>query len=116
MPNYRITSTNNPIIASKAFMELNHPDDYTLEEEAPAAPIRTFSPSELLDAFTTEEAMKAETNTNPAVVAQMSLLGKKRNVIIEVDDEGYQNAIQLLESEGILTTERAAEFKAGLPI
>lgn len=89
-------------------------------EVAPEAPApthkATFSPSELYNSFTADEAISSLAHSNPAVVAQAQLLSVGRDVSINVDDAGYQSAINLLETEGILTEERAADFRQGLPI
>lgn len=76
----------------------------------------TFSPSELYNSFTADEAIASLAHSNPAVVAQAQLLSVGRDVSISVEDAGYQSAINLLESEGILTAERAADLRQGLPI
>lgn len=89
-------------------------------EVAPEAPApthkTTFSPSELYNSFTADEAIASFAHSNPAVVAQAQLLSVGRDVSISVDDAGYQSAINLLETEGVLTDERAADLRQGLPI
>jgi hypothetical protein len=75
-----------------------------------------FSPKELYDSFTTDEALLALMSSNPAVVAQAQLLTVNRGVTVSASDAGYQSAIDLLETEGVLTADRAADYRNGIPI
>ena len=75
-----------------------------------------FSPKELYDSFTTDEALLALMSGNPAVVAQAQLLTVNRGVEVSASDAGYQSAIDLLETEGVLTADRAADYRQGIPL
>jgi hypothetical protein len=75
-----------------------------------------FSPKELYDSFTTDEALLALMSSNPAVVAQAQLLTVNRGVTVSASDAGYQSAIDLLETEGVLTADRAADYRNGIPL
>jgi len=75
-----------------------------------------FSPKELYDSFTTDEALLALMSSNPAVVAQAQLLTVNRGITVSVNDTGYQSAIDLLETEGVLSADRAAEYRQGIPL
>jgi len=77
---------------------------------------RQFSPKELYDSFTTDEALLALMSSNPAVVAQAQLLTVNRGVTVSASDAGYQSAIDLLETEGVLTADRAADYRNGIPL
>ena len=75
----------------------------------------TFTPDMLLAAFTSDEAFLAAGSLDESVQLQMKVLSYKRNIEIHADEEGYQNAIANLEANGILTPDRAAELRKGLP-
>jgi hypothetical protein len=75
-----------------------------------------FSPEELLNSFTTDEAFLAVGSLNSDVIKQFNVLKLKRDIIINKDDAGYQSAINLLEAEGVLTADRAADYRNGIPI
>jgi hypothetical protein len=75
-----------------------------------------FSPKDLYDSFTTDEALLALMSSSPAVVAQAQLLTVNRGVTISASEAGYQSAIDLLETEGVLTADRAADYRNGIPI
>lgn len=75
----------------------------------------SFTPTELYHAFTSDEAIAAFASSNPAVTAQAHLLAVGRDVEVSISDDGYQSAIDLLETDGVLSAERAAAFRLGLP-
>lgn len=111
----------NTVNATLEFARQHYPqsDGWELEvvPEAPAATHKTeFSPKELYDSFTTDEALLALMSSNPAVVAQAQLLTVNRGVKVSASDAGYQSAIDLLETEGVLTADRAADYRNGIPI
>ena len=120
MSTYIIKADGNRIEAGQEFMEKNYtPDQYELvpEDVAPEPTHQTeFSPKELYDSFTTDEALLALMSSNPAVVAQAQLLTVNRGVIVSFNDAGYQSAIDLLETEGVLTADRAADYRQGIPL
>ena len=120
MATYKILETGNRISASAEFMESQYsPDQYELVPEVvePQPTHKTsFFPEELLDSFTTPEIFLAEGSSNADVVKQFNVLKMKRNIIINKDGSGYQSAIDLLETEGILSIERAADYRNGIPI
>lgn len=120
MATYKILETGNCIAAGREFMESQYsPDQYELVPEVvePQPTHQTeFSPKELYDSFTTDEALLALTSSNPAVVAQAQLLTVNRGVTVSVNDAGYQSAIDLLETEGVLTADRAADYRQGIPL
>ena len=76
----------------------------------------TFSPEELLGAFTTDEAFLAASSEVPEVQLQIKVLSFKRPVEIQASDDGYQNAINKLEAAKILTPDRAASLRLGIPL
>jgi hypothetical protein len=120
MATYKILETGNRISASAEFMESQYsPDQYELVPEVvePKPTHKTsFSPRELLNSFTTDETFLAVGSSNADVVKQVNVLKLKRDVIINKDDTGYQSAIDLLETEGVLSIERAADYRNGIPI
>ena len=75
-----------------------------------------FSPKDLYDSFTTDEALLALKSTNADVRAQTELLTVNRGVTVSVSDAGYQSAIDLLETEGVLTADRATSYRQGVPL
>lgn len=115
---YKIISTGEPVVADETFMEQHHPGDFELiAPEAAASTVKqAFTPSELLDAFTTAETFAAVESNNPLIQWQLKVLSLKRSVTINASDEGYQSAIALLHSEGVLTDNRRDELLNGIPI
>ena len=120
MATYKILETGNCIAASREFMESQYSaDQYELVPEVvePRPTHKTeFSPKELYDSFTTGEALLALKSANADVRAQVELLTVNRGVTVSVNDAGYQSAMDLLETEGVLTADRAAEYRNGIPI
>jgi hypothetical protein len=120
MATYKILETGNHISASAEFMQINYPPDkYELVPEVvePKLTHKTsLTPRELLNSFTTDETFLAVGSSNADVVKQVNVLKLKRDVIINKDDTGYQSAIDLLETEGVLSIERAADYRNGIPI
>lgn len=120
MPTYRIISSNNPIVASLKFMQANYPDDF--EEIPEIRRVEThrtdFKPEDLLNSFSTAEAFRAAeiSETSAAIRHQMQVLSYKRDIDINYKDEEYIAAINTLESEGVLTPDRAASYRLGLPL
>jgi len=108
----------NTVAGSLEFVQRAYPDhDYELIPPAPKPTHQTeFSPKELYDSFTTDEALLALMSSNPAVVAQAQLLTVNRSVTVSASDAGYQSAIDLLETEGVLSADRAAEYRQGIPL
>ena len=111
----------NTINATLEFARQHYPqsDGWELEvvPEAPAATHKTeFSPKELYDSFTTDEALLALKSANADVRVQAELLTVNRGVTVFASDAGYQSAIDLLETEGVLTADRAAEYRQGIPL
>jgi hypothetical protein len=108
----------NRVKGSLEFVQEVYPDhEYELIPPRPEPTHKTeFSPKDLYDSFTTDEALLALMSSNPAVVAQAQLLTVNRGVTVSVNDAGYQSAIDLLETEGVLTADRAADYRNGVPI
>lgn len=108
----------NTVEASLDFLHAAYPDhEYELVQPAPKPTHKTeFSPKELYDSFTTDEALLALMSSNPAVVAQAQLLTVNRSVEVSASDAGYQSAIDLLEAEGVITADRAADYRNGIPL
>jgi hypothetical protein len=118
---YKVTKGGqlvNTVEADLDFLQTAYPDhEYELIPPAPKPTHKTeFSPKELYDSFTTDEALLALMSSNPAVVAQAQLLTVNRGVTVSFDDAGYQSAIDLLETEGVLTADRAADYRQGIPL
>lgn len=117
MAKIKVISTGNTIVASEEFAEAQYPGDWELAPAPPAPTHKTsFSPKELLDAFTTAETFAAVESNHPLIQWQLKVLSLKRSVTINASDEGYQSAIALLHSEGVLTEERRDELLNGIPI
>ena len=108
----------NTVNASLEFLQEVYPDhEYELVQPAPQPTHKAeFSPKELYDSFTTDEALLALKSTNADVRAQAQLLTVNRGVEVSADDAGYQSAIDLLETEGVLTADRAADYRQGIPL
>ena len=122
MPYYRVNQPGlflSCISASEEYMESNYisyerlPDDILGPEPTHKT---EFSPKELYDSFTSKEALLALRSSNPDVVTQAQLLSFNRGVTIQSSDADYQSSIDLLETEGVLTPERAADYRNGIPI
>jgi hypothetical protein len=103
----RIQATAEHMAATYANYEYLGPDPTHQTE---------FSPKELYDSFTTDEALLALKSANADVRAQVELLTVNRGVTVSASDAGYQSAIDLLETEGVLTADRAAEYRQGVPL
>lgn len=103
--------------ASLAFVQEQFPGhDYEkIQRPQQSSVTQSFTPRELYHAFTSDEAIAAFASSNPAVTAQARLLAVGRDVKVSIDDTGYQSAIDLLESDGVLSADRAAAFRLGLP-
>lgn len=107
----------NRINANRDFVELHYINyEEVVEEVLVQTHKETFLPEELHESFTSVEAIKALSSSNPLVRAQAELLAMKRNKPIHKDDEGYINTINLLEFSGVLTPENADDYRLGLPI
>ena len=87
-------------------------------QEAAAAPVHleNFTPAQLHESFTSDEAIAGLASTNPLVRAQAELLAMKRNKPMSKDDQGYQDAINLLESDGVLDASAATDYRLGIPV
>lgn len=123
MPTYKILVDGevvNRVNADPSFMTAKYADaDYeleTVEEISTPTHKAVFGPKELYDSFTTDEALLALSSSNPAVTTQVQLLSMDRAVRINANDVGYQSAIALLESDGVLSAERAADYAKGIPL
>lgn len=103
------TRPSGAVVRSHYFAPIVPPVDEILTHKT------EFSPAELLNAFTTEEAFLAAGSTDPFIQRQMKVLSFKRSVTIQATDASYQNAINALEANGVLTAERAADLRPGLP-
>jgi len=108
----------NTVKGSLEFVQEVYPDhEYELIPPRPELTHKTeFSPKELYDSFTTDEALSALKSTNADVRAQAELLTVNRGITVSVNDTGYQSAIDLLETEGVLTADRAASYRQGVPL
>lgn len=111
MPNYKITSTGNVIIADEAFMDANYPNDYTLVPDAPVVvPRAPISKREFLKLFTPQEygAIKDAANGNAVLdyYWQQFLLAE----FISMDDPDTIGGINMLAGIGLLTPARASEI------
>lgn len=78
--------------------------------------IEDFMPSQLHESFTSDEALAALSSSNAQVRTQVELLSMKRNKPINKDDAGYQSAINLLESDGVISADNAADYRDGIPV
>jgi uncharacterized Rossmann fold enzyme len=76
----------------------------------------TANTNDSVSSTTADEIILARMSSNSAIVAQVELLADGRDVIINVSDAGYQSTVNLFESEGVITAERAAEYRQGIPL
>ena len=108
----------NTVRGSLEFVQEVYPDhEYELIPPRPEPTHQEeFSPEELLNSFTTDEAFLAVGSSNADVVKQVNVLKLKRDIVINKDEAGYQSAINLLETEGVLTADRAADYRNGIPL
>jgi hypothetical protein len=111
MPNYKINSTGNIIIADQSFVDHYYPNDYTLVPETPAPVVRApISKREFLKLFTPAEyaAIKtaAEGNAVLDFYWQQFLLAE----FISMDDPDTIGGINMLSGIGLLTPARAIEI------
>ena len=74
-----------------------------------------FSAIELRDSFTTDEALLALVSPSDAIRAQAQLLMVGRPISYVYDDANYQSMINGLEDGNVLTAERAASYRLGVP-
>jgi hypothetical protein len=118
MPDYRVFEDGievNRISASEEFMQ-EHYADYLLIDPPEIPDFQTeFSSVELRNSFTTDEALLALVSPSDAIRAQAQLLMVGRPINHSVDDEGYQSMINGLEDGNVLTAERAASYRLGVP-
>jgi hypothetical protein len=78
--------------------------------------LEDFTPAQLHESFTSDEAIAGLASTNVLVRAQAELLAMKRNKPMNKDDQGYQDAINLLESDGVLDASAATDYRSGIPV
>lgn len=78
--------------------------------------LEDFTPAQLHESFTSDEAIAGLASTNVLVRAQAELLAMKRNKPMNKDDQGYQDAINLLESDGVLDASAATDYRLGIPV
>lgn len=120
MATYKILGTGNRIAASREFMESQYsPDQYELVPEVvepEPTHLTEFSPKELYNSFTAEEIILAKVSSDPAIVAQAELLAEGRDVVINSTDASYQSTVDQFEAAGVITADRAAEYRQGLPL
>ena len=81
-----------------------------------ATHLEDFTPAQLHESFTSDEAIAGLASTNVLVRAQAELLAMKRNKPMNKDDQGYQDAINLLESDGVLDASAATDYRLGIPV
>jgi len=106
---YRIQATAEHMASTYTNYEYLGPDpDSTNKTE--------FSPKELYNSFTPDEILLAKVNSDPAIVAQAALLAEGRDVVINSTDAGYQSAIDRFEAAGVITADRAADYRQGIPL
>lgn len=120
MAKYKILESGveiNRIVASESFVQQHYAEYELVIDSTPVATHKKhFSPKELYDSFTTGEALLALKSDNADVRAQAELLIVNRAVTISYEDSGYQSSIDLLEIEGVLSTERALGYRSGIPL
>jgi hypothetical protein len=78
--------------------------------------LENFTTEQMHESFTSDEAIAGLASTNPLVRAQAELLAMKRNKPMNKDDQGYQDAINLLESDGVLDASAATDYRSGIPV
>ena len=82
----------------------------------PPTHLENFTTEQMHESFTSDEAIAALASTNVLVRAQAELLAMKRNKPMSKDDQGYQDAINLLESDGVLDELVATDYRLGIPV
>ena len=108
----------NTVQADLEFLQEVYPDhEYELVQPA-AQPTHKeeFSPKELYNSFTAEEVILAKVSSDPAIVAQAELLAEGRDVVINSEDASYQSTVDQFEAAGVITADRAASYRQGLPL
>jgi|DEB0MinimDraft_3_1074331.scaffolds.fasta_scaffold38515_1 hypothetical protein len=118
---YRLTKQGEPdreIIAGEQFVIDNFPDwSYELVPPKPKPTHKTeFSPKELYNSFTAEEIILAKVSSDPSIAAQAQLLAEGRDVVINSTDASYQSTVDQFEASGVITADRAVEYRQGLPL
>ena len=82
----------------------------------PPTHLENFTTEQMHESFTSDEAIAGLASTNVLVRAQAELLAMKRNKPMNKDDQGYQDAIDLLESDGVLDSASATDYRLGIPV
>ena len=108
----------NTVVGSLEFVQGVYPDhEYELIPPAPKPTHKTeFTPRELYNSFTPQEIILAKIHSDPSIVAQAALLAEGRDVIINSADADYQSTVDQFEAAGVITVERAAEYRQGIPL
>jgi len=75
-----------------------------------------FSPWELYCSFTPDEILLAKGHSDPAIVLQAALLAEGRDVVINSADASYQSTVDKFEAAGVITADRAADYRQGIPL
>ncbi len=75
-----------------------------------------FSPAELLESFTSDEAISASMSNDAQIQGQMKVLGLRRAKAIHKDDPGYIGAIDLLLAKAVFTQATADDYRPGIPV
>jgi len=104
------------IIADESFMVAHYSDYELLPEPPEPTHLEDFTTEQMHESFTSDEAIAALASTNVLVRAQAELLAMKRNKPMSKDDQGYQDAINLLESDGVLDEIAATDYRLGIPV
>lgn len=97
------------------------PDEYIVDAspviDLPPEPTHktVFSPWELYCSFSANEILLAKAHSDPAIVLQAALLAEGRDVVINSADAGYQSTVDQFETAGVITADRAVEYRQGLP-
>ena len=73
----------------------------------------TFTPWELYGFFTASEIIAASM-LGGAVKAQLTLLASNRDKPININDDNFLSALELLLTSGVLTEARTDELKKGV--
>ena len=108
----------NRMPSSRDF-QFKFPGAKAIEVSDSGANMVTFMPNDLYESFTTSELVAAKTSNNPLVVSYEALLSQRRSNpihLIHKDDAAYQDVIDLMGFEQIITEETAADYRNGIPI
>lgn len=123
MPTIVIKSNSKCLVASQEWIDENYtPDEYIIDPSPapdlspPPSHKTEFSPKELYNSFTPQEIILAKIHSDPTIVAEAALLSEGRDKVINSADADYQSTVDKFEAAGVITADRATDYRQGIPL